>query len=63
MQNRQRNFSVYLSLRDYFKKTPARDMVRGNLVNMPRNALIALQGMKLTDEISLISYYGMSVVS
>ena len=38
-------------------------MVRGNLVNMPRNALIALQGMKLTDEISLISYYGMSVVS
>jgi hypothetical protein len=42
---------------DYLRKTPVKDMFRGNLMHLPRNFLVALQGMKLTDQISVYSYY------
>ena len=51
-------------MRDYFVRTPVRDMFRGNLVNMPRNFLVALSGVKLTDSgFSYVQYYGMTVGS
>ena len=38
-------------------------MVRGNLLHLPRNFLVALSGMKMMDEITLLSYYGQTVLS
>lgn len=58
MQNRLPNYSVYDSFVDFWRKTPLRDMLRGNLLHFPRNFLVALQGLKITDQISLYSYYG-----
>lgn len=63
LQNRLRNFAVYDSLIDFWRKTPTRDLFRGNLLHLPRNFLVALQGIKLTDEISFASYYGQAFVS
>ena len=58
MQNRLPNFRAHHSLFDFFKNTPLRDMVRGNLLHLPRNFLVALSGLKLSDEITYTSYYG-----
>ena len=43
---------------DYLRNTPVRDMLRGNLLHFPRNFLVALSGMKITDQVTLASYYG-----
>ena len=58
MQNRRNNFRVYQSMMDYLRSTPVRDMLRGNLLHFPRNFLVALSGMKITDQVTLASYYG-----
>ena len=64
VQNRRINFAAYSSVRDFVGKTPVRDMFRGNLMNTPRNFLVALSGLKLTDsEFSYAQYYGMTVGS
>ena len=41
MQNRSPNFSIYSSLRDFFRKSYS-EMFRGVLVHIPRNFCIAL---------------------
>ena len=40
-----------------------RDMLRGNLIHFPRNFLVALSGMKITDQVTIASYYGQAIVS
>lgn len=41
-----------------------RDMVRGIFVNIPRNFLVALSGMKIADDtMPLVNYYGMAIFS
>lgn len=49
LQNRLANYCAYSSLADYWRKTPLSEMFRGNLLHVPRNFLVALQGMRLTD--------------
>ena len=49
MQNRTSNFAVYQSLFHFFSSTPIADMFRGCLLHMPRNFLIALSGLKISD--------------
>jgi hypothetical protein len=63
MQNRLPNFAAYANLSEYLKKTPLRDMYRGVWLHLPRNFLVALQGMKLTDQISYYTYFGQAFVS
>ena len=63
MQNRQTNFSAYPSILSYFKNTPIRDMLRGNMLHAPRNFLVALQGLKFSNELSLVSYYASTIIS
>lgn len=63
MQNRLKNYRIHPSYLDFLRKTTFRDMVRGNLLHLPRNFLVALSGLKLTDEISYFSYYGQTFVS
>ena len=63
LQNRTANFAVYQSLADYVRQTPLRDLFRANLTHVPRNLLIALQGLQLTDQMNLYTYYGMTLVS
>jgi len=58
MQNRRQNYSAYSSLINFLQKTPIQDMFRANLIHMPRNLLVALQGLKLTDQISSATYFG-----
>ena len=58
MQNRRNNFRTYKSMLDYLRNTPVRDMLRGNLLHFPRNFLVALSGMKITDQVTIASYYG-----
>ena len=38
-------------------------MLRGSLMHLPRNFLVALQGLKLTDQISRTSYFGQVIAS
>lgn len=39
-------------------------MVRGSLIHIPRNFLVALQGVRLTSEnMSLFAYYGAAIIS
>ena len=45
------------------RSTPITDMFRGNLLHFPRNFLVALQGLKLTDQITLTSFYAQIVGS
>lgn len=56
-QNRSSNFAAYQSIVDFIKNTPVQDMLRANMMHLPRNFLVALQGLKLTDQISMTSYY------
>lgn len=63
LQNRRTNFAAYDSVYNYFRKTPVQDMLRGNLIHLPRNFLVALQGLKLTDQIGMVSYFGQVVAS
>ena len=49
LQNRRTNFAAHTSLLNFFRKTPIQDMLRGSLIHLPRNFLVALQGLKLTD--------------
>lgn len=63
MQNRRSNFAAYSSLLNYFRTTPLTDLMRANLIHLPRNFLVALQGLRITDQISMASYYGQVVIS
>lgn len=63
LQNRQTNFSAYRSLIEFMKKTPLQDMFRANLLHLPRNCLVALQGLKLTDQVTYASFYGQVIGS
>jgi hypothetical protein len=56
LQNRHPHFSVYKSTKDLLGKS-WRELYRGALLNIPRNFFIALTGLKLTDQLSLTSYY------
>ena len=47
IQNRTKSFAAYPSIGSYFKNTPLRDMIRGSMVHLPRNFLIALSGLKI----------------
>ena len=60
MQNRTSNFAVYQSITDYFRRTPVTELFKANLLHVPRNLCIGLSGMKVTNEISLLSYFGQS---
>jgi len=40
-----------------------RDLFRANLTHAPRNLMIALQGLQLTDQMNLYTYYGMTLAS
>ena len=63
LQNRRANFSAYGSIVNYFRQTPLQDMLRGNLIHLPRNFLVALQGLKLTDQINMVTYFGQVIAS
>lgn len=60
MQNRCRNFRVYHSTLDVLKKSPG-EMFRGILMHIPRNVLVAMTGLKITDQVTLASYYGVNI--
>ncbi|TNV71969.1 hypothetical protein FGO68_gene13874 [Halteria grandinella] len=61
MQNRRPNFSVYQSLAQFFTRSYS-EVFRGITLHIPRNVCIALTGMKMTDQISVYSYYGQSIL-
>jgi len=61
MQNRVRNFAVYHSLFDLFRKSYS-ELARGILTHIPRNFFVALTGLKLTDQVSTTSYYMTTIV-
>ena len=63
VQNRRRNYSAYGSLMEYIRRTPFQDAFRANLIHLPRNFLVALQGAKLTDQMSMPMYYAQVVMS
>eukprot|EP00347_Sterkiella_histriomuscorum_P016067 403354614 len=60
MQNRRRNFSVYQSLGDFFKKSWS-EMFRGIMMHIPRNICIAMTGLKLKNDMDIYTYYAQSI--
>ena len=60
LQNRRANFAIYKSSRDLLKNPG--ELARGLLLHVPRNFFLALTGMKVSDKISLTSYYGTAIV-
>ena len=38
------------------------ELFRGILVHIPRNVLVAMTGLKITDQVTLASYYGVNIL-
>ena len=60
LQNRSRNFKTY----DKFYKILGdfKELPRGILLHIPRNAMIALSGYKITNDIDIYTYLGMITI-